>query len=197
MTILDTSVEYIRVLMILGRKTIVKESKLAQGYTYEKMNEKYYDAWCELMTECALCESIEKAHEVLEAIIQEDKAFFEDHFILVLKEEQVVASCGLWYGKDFDAKRLRLHYVATKPAHQGKGIAKAMITKMAMLYDSIPGKYPLYLVTQSQSYMAIALYARLGFLPYFGEYKGHSAKQSQEDWERVTEILKEKVPARS
>ena len=36
-----------------------------------------------------------------------------------------------------------------------------MLTKLCMMYDLIPSKYPLYLATQSQSYGAIKLYSRL------------------------------------
>ena len=62
-----------------------------------------------------------------------------------------------------------------------------------MKYDEMPGKYPLYLVTQSQSYGAIALYARLGFTPYLGATDHEDADHTQEAWEKVTRILREKA----
>ncbi len=69
-------------------------------------------------------------------------------------------------------KVARVHYVAVGLSAQHKKIAQAMLTKLCMMYDMIPSKYPLYLATQSQSYGAIKLYSRLGFTPYLGAYKG-------------------------
>ena len=104
-----------------------------------------------------------------------------------------MASAGLWPGHDFEEKRLRVHFVAVKETAQHQKIAQSMLSKLCMRYDEKPGKYPLYLVTQSQSYGAIALYARLGFTPYLGNTKDISSEQAEKDWGQVTQILKEKA----
>ena len=91
---------------------------------------------------------------------------------------------------DFEESRLRVHYVAVSLSAQHKKIAQAMLTKLCMMYDKIPGKYPLYLATQSQSYGAIKLYSRLGFTPYLGAYKGCTEQKSKNAWQNVTEILR-------
>ena len=82
--------------------------------------------------------------------------------------------------------------MAVSLSAQHKKIAQAMLTKLCMMYDTIPSKYPLYLATQSQSYGAIKLYSRLGFTPYLGAYKGCTEQKSKNAWQNVTEILKSK-----
>ena len=50
--------------------------------------------------------------------------------------------------------------------HQRKGIAKALMIETIRLYASMQVTEPLYLTTQTNSYVAIAMYLRLGFTPY-------------------------------
>jgi ribosomal protein S18 acetylase RimI-like enzyme len=106
------------------------------------------------------------------------------------ENNELVGSAGLWFGNDFEESRLRIHYVAVSLSAQHKKIAQAMLTKLCMMYDTIPSKYPLYLATQSQSYGAIKLYSRLGFTPYLGAYKGCTEQKSKNAWQNVTEILR-------
>lgn len=126
-------------------------------------------------------------------MLTRDRDFFSKHFLFVANESnELVGSAGLWYGNDFEESRLRVHYVAVSLSAQHKKIAQAMLTKLCMMYDTIPGKYPLYLATQSQSYGAIKLYSRLGFTPYLGAYKGCTEQKSKNAWQNVTEILRSK-----
>ena len=102
-----------------------------------------------------------------------------------MKSNELVGSAGLWFGNDFEESRIHIHYVAVSLS-----IAQAILTKLCMMYDKIPGKYPLYLATQSQSYGAIKLYSRLGFTLYLGAYKGCAEQKSKNAWQNVTEILR-------
>ena len=191
MTVLDTNIPYEKVLMVMARRTIRKEIELNSEFHYIEFDESLKEAWCRLQTEVCLFENIDEARKKWDSMITRDKSFFSKHFLFVANEnDELVGSAGLWYGNDFDEKRLRLHYVAVAISAQHKKIAQAMLTKLCMMYDSIPGKYPLYLATQSQSYGAIKLYARLGFTPYLGAYKGSSEQKSKLAWESVTNILK-------
>ena len=124
-------------------------------------------------------------------MLTRDRDFFSKHFLFVVNENnELVGSAGLWFGNDFEESRLRVHYVAVSLSAQHKKIAQAMLTKLCMMYDMIPSKYPLYLATQSQSYGAIKLYSRLGFTPYLGAYKGCTEQKSKNAWQNVTEILR-------
>lgn len=194
MTVLDKSVPFVRVLMVLPKKTIRKEVKLHEDYHYVLYDKSLNEAWCKVQYEAGLFDSISEARQKLASMLEEDADFFAQNFLFVAdKTGEIVASAGLWFGHDFDVSRLRIHFVAVKEKAQHKKIAQSMLTKLCMKYDEMPGKYPLYLVTQSQSYGAIALYARLGFTPYLGATDHEDADHAQEAWEKVTQILREKA----
>jgi len=194
MTILDKSVPFIRVLMVMPRKTVRKEIPLNTKYQYVKFDDTLKEAWCKLQLEVGLFDYLAQAKEKWESMLKEDRAFFVQNFLFVADQQgELVASAGLWPGHDFEEKRLRVHFVAVKETAQHQKIAQSMLTKLCMKYDEMPGKYPLYLVTQSQSYGAIALYARLGFTPYLGATDHEDADHAQEAWEKVTQILREKA----
>ena len=194
MTVLDKSVPFIRVLMVMPRKTVRKEIPLNTKYQYVKFDDTLKEAWCKLQLEVGLFDSLAQAKEKWESMLKEDRAFFVQNFLFVADQQgELVASAGLWPGHDFEEKRLRVHFVAVKETAQHQKIAQSMLTKLCMKYDEMPGKYPLYLVTQSQSYGAIALYARLGFTPYLGATDHEDADHAQEAWEKVTQILREKA----
>lgn len=190
MTVLDKNVPYIKVLMVISRKTIEKEVELNSKYHYVDFSDDLKMDWCKLQCEVNLFDSMDGASAKWNQMILRDKDFFSKHFLFVKDEnDNLVGSAGLWYGSDFDEQRLRIHYVAVSPSAQHQKIAQSMLTRLCKMYDLIPSKYPLYLVTQSQSYGAIKCYYRLGFTPYLGAYHGSSEQKSKQAWKNVTEIL--------
>lgn len=191
MTVLDTSIPFVKVLMVMARKTIRKEVRLDSKFHYVDFSENLKEEWCKLQMEVCLFENIEEARKKWDSMLARDKEFFSKYFLFVENEEnELVASAGLWYGSDFNQDRLRIHYVAVLQKAQHRKIAQSMLTKLCMMYDEIPSKYPLYLATQSQSYGAIKLYSRLGFTPYLGAYNGCSEEKNKQAWQMVTDILK-------
>ena len=81
----------------------------------------------------------------------------------------VVGTGALWPGRHFGEARQRLHYVAVHPAHQGQGIAKAIVSQLLDLYNELELAGNVYLTSQTWSYRAINIYAMFGFRPYLGE----------------------------
>ena len=58
--------------------------------------------------------------------------------------------------------------VGVDERHQRKGLAKSLMLKTIQLYSSLHCEHPLYLTTQTNSYVAISMYQRLGFTAYMG-----------------------------
>ena len=54
MTVLDTSIPYEKVLMVMARKTIRKEIELNSEFHYVEFDESLKEAWCKLQTEVCL-----------------------------------------------------------------------------------------------------------------------------------------------
>lgn len=50
---------------------------------------------------------MEQAKNKLDEMLQQDEDFFKENFLFVANEaNELVASAGLWTGKDFDGNRL-------------------------------------------------------------------------------------------
>ena len=87
MTILDTSIPYEKVLMVMARKTIRKENKLNSEFHYVGFDESLKEAWCKLQTKVCLFEKIEEARKKWDSMLTRDKDFFSKHFLFVANEE--------------------------------------------------------------------------------------------------------------
>ena len=105
MTVLDTSIPYEKVLMVMARKTIRKEIELNQEFHYVEFDESLKEAWCKLQTEVCLFENIEEARKKWDSMLTRDKDFFSKHFLFVANENnELVGSAGLWFGNDFEGR---------------------------------------------------------------------------------------------
>ena len=177
--------------MVLPRHAIHQEAPLHANYHYADFDPSFREPWARLMLETGLVPDLEAGLTQWDKMEAQAPEMLHEHFRFVLGPEgDLAATAGLFPGHDFP-DRLRLHWVATGLNHQHRGLARSVITALALEYETLAGKYPLYLSTQSQSYGAIKLYSRLGFEPYMGAYEGHSQEQSQQDWQAVTDVLRQ------
>lgn len=193
MTTVDKEVTSRQLIMVMPRKHIEKRVKLKEEYRYARYKDAFREQWANLQYSVGLFDSIETAKAAIDSFLK-DKEQFEQNFLFVTNfDDELVGSAGLWPGRHFGDSRLRLHYVAVREDCQHQGIATSMITHLCKQYDSIPSKYPLYLVTQTNSYGAIALYSHIGFTPYLGAYEGCTKDKSEKNWEIATNILREKA----
>lgn len=82
MTVLDKSVPFIRVLMVMPRKTVRKEIPLNTKYQYVEFDDTLKEAWCKLQLEVGLFDSLAQAKEKWESMLKEDRTFFVQNFYL-------------------------------------------------------------------------------------------------------------------
>ncbi|MBQ0065067.1 MAG: GNAT family N-acetyltransferase [Firmicutes bacterium] len=182
----DKSVPSIKTLMICPRMQILKETPLPKGYSYMQIDDDMDQEWIDLQM---MAGNFKEQKEAYDFFWNMDR----DKFVFVQDENgKLVGSAGLYPGEHFGMKRLRLGKLVVLLDHQREGIATAMITKLCVLFDSIPDRFPLYVSVNAQQHEAIKTFAKLEFTPYFGFWEGHTDKQSEHDWEIVTEILREK-----
>ena len=121
--------------------------------------------------------------------------------ILVVDESGALAgTSSLWRGDHFGEPRLRVHWVGVDPAHQRRGIARALMLRTIALYDELvpSGEPPLYLTTQTESWVACGMYRKLGFVPYrgpmppnFGADPQTFADKNDEAWRLIDLRLQE------
>lgn len=171
MTVLDTSVPHHPVLMVLGPHEPVRDAPLAPGYHFEPWTDSYKDAWARLHVALGQLPSLEEGTSYFERTYETDRDALARQMILVCDDAgNLAGTSSLWPGDHFGESRLRVHWVGVDPAHQRRGIARALMLSTIRLFDELvpSGAPPLYLTTQTESWVACGMYLKLGFLPYRG-----------------------------
>ncbi len=192
MTKLDRNVVDIPLLMVLPLEKEIEVNQLQAPYRYIEYRDEYAKQWCCLQTETGLFESLAQAEEKLNTFIKQGNNF-KDNFLFVVDENnELVGSAGIWPGFHFGKERARIHYVSVSEKVQGKGIAKAMLTKLCNQYQREGHTEELYLATQTGSYAAINLYNRIGFIPYEEAYQNYTKQEVIGHWKIAWEIIDKK-----
>lgn len=187
MTTIDKTLPSTKILMILPKGTIYKESPLPEGYSYVSWDDSMKDTWCELHLLTGVFDDKKDALASLEKIDQKQ-------LVLVQNDAgKLVGSGVLMNGKEYGMKRLSLQNLSVSEDDQNRGIGKAIVSRLALQYEASPTKYPLYCALPLGAYGAVILLSRMEFTPYLGEFKGCSEKENRDNWQQETEILKEKT----
>ncbi len=71
---------------------------------------------------------------------------------------------------------------------------ESLISQLALDFDAIPGRYPLYIKLKETNLPYIAKASRMGFVPYFGKWVQSNAQESEATWQNITEALRKAYP---
>ena len=171
MTVLDTSVPHVPVLMVLDDYEPVADVELPAGYRFAAWEPRFREPWVRLHVLLGQLPSYDEGLAYFERTYESDPAALERQMILVVDEkDELVGTSSLWRGDHFGEPRLRVHWVGVSPDHQRRGLARALMLETIRLYDELvpSGEPPLYLTTQTESWVACGMYRKLGFVPYRG-----------------------------
>lgn len=167
---LDKSIPHIGVLMTKDNPSEYPKYDLSEGYSFCTYQKGYEKDWVELQVMLEQIDNIDEAkdyfkHEFLEFPdeLSQKCVFVKD------SNGDIVGTASIWRGNHFGEVLQRIHWVAVHPNHQGKGIAKALITKVLDIYNALGYKDFVYLTSQTWSYKAINIYLAFGFKPFLGD----------------------------
>jgi len=167
---LDKSIPHIGVLMVKTDTTKYPRFELPSGYTICGYLEGFEVQWAGLMFEVDQTDTLQEAKDIFEKEFMSLPDLLPKQCLFVLDETgKMAATASLWHGEHFDETYQRIHWVATCPEYQGKGLTKALITKLLDVYNELGYKDFIYLTSQTWSYKAINIYSQFGFVPYMGE----------------------------
>ena len=199
MTVLDTSVAHAPVLMVLGEHAPVGDVTLPAGYRFAAWEPRFREPWVRLHVLLGQLPSYEEGLAYFEHTYEADPVALARQMVLVVDEkDELVGTSSLWTGEHFGEPRLRVHWVGVDPAHQRRGLARALVLKTIALFDELvpSGEPALYLSTQTESWPACGMYLKLGFLPYRGPapagFSGDEstwAEKNEEGWRIIFERL--------
>jgi RimJ/RimL family protein N-acetyltransferase len=184
---LDKSVEYVDVLMQRRQGTPVPVFELPKGYTYSYFNPGDEKAWAKIET------SVLEFDDELDAFIYFQKEFMpylpelEKRCIFIeTNDGEKVATSTAWWGYTGIRRDPWLHWVSVKPAYQGLGLGKAIVSKTTQLMLEIEGDRDFYLHTQTWSHRAIRIYEKVGYIITSDK---NLSKYTNENYEKAIAVL--------
>ena len=153
--------------------------------------------WCRLVHEVGPVESEEAAAEIFaQEFLPYPQELAQKCLFVMDKNGTAVATASIWRGEHFGQTLQRLHWVMVSEAAQGKGLCKAMLTKLMQVYDALGYSGYLYLTSETWSYKALGIYRKFGFTPYFGDDVVNWPAYRSEDAHAAWQIVEEKLQAR-
>jgi ribosomal protein S18 acetylase RimI-like enzyme len=159
------------------------KNPLPDGFSFSSYKAGFESQWAKLQYEVEHTDSLEEAEMVFqrefvgntgaESIEKPERSpnfqALLDKMVFVLDQDGNMAGTGaLWDGDVFGEVHQRLHWIAVAPQYQGKGIAKAIVSKLLDIYNQLGFSGYIYLTSQTWSYRALNIYFKFGFKPYMG-----------------------------
>lgn len=175
------SVENISLFMTHDFKKIPHFS-LHQHYQLRFFQDGDEEHWATIVTKTGEFDDIDQARE---RFVQEFQPYLDEvkrrMLFLETNDGQVVGTSTAWYG-NWNGKEIgRLHWVEIIPEHQGRKLAKPLVTVAMKQLQTMHNQA--YLKTQTTSYPAINMYLQLRFVPVI------TTPEEQYGWELVGEKL--------
>ena len=151
------------VIMIRSNMNDIPQAVLPEGYTLRGMREGDQSLWVDIWRDAEPFFPI--GENLFEAQFGLDAALWARRCLLVFDPRGLAAATtSAWFNRNFLGEDYgQIHWVATRRAHQGKGLAKAMMTEACNRLAQWHGKA--FLGTQTKRVGAIRLYLDYGFVP--------------------------------
>lgn len=164
---LDKSLPYFDIIMKLRGELLAKvpEPVLPEGYSFRfyRPGDEYH--WARLETLVQEFPSEEKALAYYrERYMVKDADKLPDRCVFVVDANDIpVATTTAWFGESSMGHGNWLQWISSDPAHQGKGLGRAVIARALRRYTELGEVGNVYLHTQTWSHKAVYLYNKFGF----------------------------------
>lgn len=186
---LDKQLPYAEIWMTRPLNEELPSYPLNQQYRFEKYQPGAEQDWAIIETAVGEFDSVE------EALVYFDQAFApypeelaKRMYFVVNEQGERIATCTAWW-KLREKEYPLFHWLAVKPEHQGKGIARSLTIEVLRCFQQITTQSPIYLHTQTWSHPPIKLYQSLGFTFIPEKFDG----SENPDYEMVIDILSSKI----
>ncbi|UPO97545.1 GNAT family N-acetyltransferase [Cetobacterium somerae] len=178
---MDRSVENIHLIMTKENLDF-NEKQLPEGYEFVMYESGMMNKWIEIqLSSKHILERLEGENYFKDVFLKNENFLKESMIFIKDSKGDLVGTGAIWEGKYFPQdknKSYRLHWIAVDPKHGGKGLAKAIVSKLLSIFKDKKMGEGLYLSTQTCSYVAIKIYLDFGFKPY-------DLEKNQKGWDIV------------
>lgn len=167
---IDKNMIHIDVAMVKINTIDYPKYYLPEGYSFCNYEESLEDEWIKLQVSVDHIDNEEEAKKIFKDVFLKFPNELEKKCVFIKDENgNIAGTASLWRGEHFGQVLQRVHWVAVSPNYQGKGLAKALISKVLDVYNDLGHKDFIYLTTQTWSYKAVKIYLDFGFEPYKGK----------------------------
>lgn len=170
----------------------VSEPVLPEGYsfrTYQPNDEKNWAHITTIVDEFSNEESAEKCFR--DRFMQDEKMLKERVSFVIAPDGSAVATSMAWNFDENGRHFGRVHWICADPAHQGKGIGRAIVAWAIRRIAELDPNVDAYLDTQTWSHKAIGLYLRIGFHPV---RESHPILKPVNEYAGAVEVLRGVLP---
>ena len=185
---LDTSLPHIPVVMVCDDPHPIPEWTLPAGYIVRRWEPGLEAAWCAVEMGAGEFSTMESALERFKTeFLPHPDELRKRMYLAFAPDGSPAGAVTLWYGDRLGKMMPRIHWVATHPDHEGRGIARALLSTALTGIDE-----PVFLTTQTWSWPAVRIYKKLGFIPYLDRPAVWTG-----DWEpeKGWQLINEKIRA--
>ena len=180
----EKALEHIPLLMVRDDLTELPSFPLPPGYRLRRFRRGDERLWVEInLSIGAFDGSLERGLEYFEKEFGAARDQMESRCLfLETADGKAVGTTTAWFNPSFRGREYgRIHWVAIRPEHQGKKLAKpllaAALARLAELHDRA------YLSTQTTSARAIHMYLDFGFEPYI------TSEREEAGWRLLASVL--------
>ncbi|MGG5313470.1 hypothetical protein IGL76_002190 [Enterococcus sp. DIV2381] len=186
---LDKQLPYAEIWMTRPLEEVLPDYPLNEQYHFEKYRPGAEKDWAAIETAVGEFDSIDEALAYFDqAFAPYQEELTKRMFFVVNEKNERVATCTAWW-KLREEEYPLFHWLAVKPEHQGKGIARSLTIEVLRRFQQLTSQSPVYLHTQTWSHPAIKLYQSLGFTFIPDNFDG----SVNSDYQKVMDILSSKV----
>ncbi len=169
---IDRTIPYIPIMMVKRDMDIFPDCALHPAYEFAFFAPETGKAdWVRVQFLSGQIEDEKIIGDLFDREFMTDPGLLPNQMLFVREKAtgEAVASASLWYGDPFGYKQMRIHWVATHVDHQGKGLCRAMLSRLMKRYHELGMTGDVFLFSQTFSYAAISIYQDFGFERYLGD----------------------------
>lgn len=167
---LDKSLPYIGIIMVREPAPLPPAPVLPAPFQLVRYRPGLEEGWADIETSAGEFEHREDALAYFHKEFMPWPEELADRCLFIVDGEgHPVATTTAWRGNLFSSdNQPRLHWVAVRRENQRQGLSASLIHAALTRYIELGETGPVYLTSQTWSYVAIRMYLRYGFLPYTG-----------------------------
>lgn len=187
MNVLDKTIPYAEVWMVRPRELPVTEFTMPEGFSIVSFKEGDQVQWAEIETEVGEFDRVEEALTYFNRTFAPYPDELEKRMLFIQTDsgEKIGTATAWWKETDNRTRFPLVHWVAIKPNYQGKGLSKALTSRVLSLLQEFENHPTIVLHTQTWSHKAIRLYEKFGFKISDKNLDG----KPNPDYEKVMDIL--------